>query len=108
MFEIIFSIILSFSSFTIGYLIKYQKKYHLIAGFNDLKNKKNFTKNQIAYANRVAFGCFVFGVFLIGLTLLDNTFDIFPKQIIDLDLLFLLLSSLTAAFIASFVYKTFQ
>jgi len=99
MFEIIVAVILGMISFFFGYLVAFKKMYFLIAGYSDLKSKKEVTKNQIKVANKVALGCFVFGVSLIGLSVFNYFIPLFPKYKINLDFFFLLMISLFLAFL---------
>ena len=97
--EIVISLLLGLFSVIFGYLIKFKKMYFLIAGYSDLKEKKDFSKNQIQYANRIALSCFLFPVFLIGILILNYLLPLFPKQVINLDFFYILVLSLIISFL---------
>ena len=60
--------------FVLGYLIKYKKQYHLIAGFNDYNpNNAEVRKkyNMEKIGNVIGNSAFIYGAILIVLTLFD-------------------------------------
>src|SRR5690554_1948876 len=60
--------------FLFGYLIKYKKKYHLIAGLNDYNpNNTEIRKkyNVEKIGNVIGNSAFIYGIILITLTLFD-------------------------------------
>ncbi len=97
MFTIIFLWLSALVFFIIGYLIKYKKKYYLIAGLTDYKQKKIgevYKKKSIIIAESTFFLSFL----LIAFSIINLYVDWFKKlPVKDLDGLIILIISLLIA-----------
>ncbi len=95
----IFLWLVAFIFFYIGYLIKYRKKYYLIAGLTDYENKKVEEKYKHT-SILIAESAFCFSFFLCAFSVLNLYVDWFRKQMIkELDGFVILTISLLMAVI---------
>jgi len=94
MFTLIFLFFLSIVFVVIAYLIRFKKRYDLIAGYSDYN--KNGEENVKFKANLIADSTFFFSALLIVLSVFNFFVDWF-KLVEDLDGMFIILTSLVIA-----------
>jgi len=94
MFTLIFLFFLSIVFVVIAYLIRFKKRYDLIAGYSDYN--KNGEENIKFKANLIADSTFCFSALLIVLSVFNLFVDWF-KLVEDLDGMFIMLTSLVIA-----------